>query len=133
MMVRREQSQELLQKVKQEVVRSEMGGAGEMEELMFSRGLTWVAGWVVAGRSRGSLWDILHWRSGLGREVQDSREKAMQVLSVNDMIQESGQRQRREPRTEARDGIACHAGKNEERAKSGEKKQARKQAGPRGE
>lgn len=51
MMVRREQSQEILQKVKQEVVRSEMGGAEEMEELMFSRGLTWVAGWVVAGRS----------------------------------------------------------------------------------
>ena len=68
MMVRREQSQEILQKVKQEVVRSEVGGAGEMEELMFSRGLTWVAGWVVAGRSRGSLWDILHWRSGLGEK-----------------------------------------------------------------
>ena len=62
-----------------------------------------------------------------------SREKAMQVLSVNEMLQESGQRQRREPRTEARDGIACHAGKDEERAKGGEKKQARRQAGPKGE
>lgn len=133
MMVRREPSQEILQKVKQGVVRGEMGGTGEMEELMFTRGLTWVAGWVVAGRSGGSLWDILHWRNGLGREVQDSREKAMLVLNVNEMLQESGQRQRREPRTEARDGIACQAGKDEERAKSGEKKQARRQAGPRGE
>ena len=60
MMVRREPSQEILQKVKQGVVRGEMGGTGEMEELMFTRGLTWVAGWVVAGRSGGSLWDILH-------------------------------------------------------------------------
>lgn len=65
--------------------------------------------------------------------MQDSREKAMQVLSMNEMLQENGQRQRREPRTEARDGIACHAGEDEEQAKGGEKKQARRQAGPRGE
>lgn len=81
--------------------------------------------WVPLGYIALEVW--------LGREVQDSREKAMQVLSVNEMLQESGQKQRREPRTEARDGIACHAGKDEERAKGGEKKQARRQAGPKGE
>lgn len=55
--------------------------------------------WVPLGYIALEVW--------LGREVQDSREKAMQVLSVNEMLQESGQRQRREPRTEARDCLSC--------------------------
>ena len=45
------------------------------------------------------------------------------------MLQESGQRERREPGTEARNGNVCHAGKDEEWAKDGEKQQAGRQAG----
>lgn len=81
--------------------------------------------WVPLGYTALEVW--------VGEGGAGQQEKAMLVLNVNEMLQESGQRQRREPRTEARDGIACQAGKDEEWAKSGEKKQARRQAGPRGE
>lgn len=57
----------------------------------------------MAGKSTWVLiWDISRWRSGLGGGAT-VLAKAVQVPSVDKMPQEGGQRERGEPRTEARD------------------------------
>lgn len=55
------------------------------------------------------------------REFLGSREKAEQIPSENETPRESGQRERREPRTEARGGNTYQAGEAEAWTKGGEK------------